>query len=40
MQFLRSNKYVSPELLMTECSVERGFGNTLEDPNAGPEIDW
>ena len=40
MQILSSNKYVSPELLMVECCVEKGFGNTLEDPNVGPEIDW
>ena len=40
MQLFETKMYVSPRLLMVECYVERGFANTLEDPNVNPEIDW
>lgn len=34
-------KYLSPEILVYELSVESAFlNNSLQDPNENPDIDW
>lgn len=40
MRSSETKKYITPQLLMVECHVDRGFANTLEDPSVNPEIDW
>jgi hypothetical protein len=40
MLFLELERYAAPKIVIVECSVERGFGNSLEDPTVDPEIDW
>ncbi len=33
-------KYLAPEVQMFVISIEKGFVNSIEDPNEKPEIDW
>lgn len=33
-------EYETPELYLIEFEVEKGFANSLEDPNENEEMDW
>lgn len=33
-------EYLSPEIDIVEVYVERGFDNSMEDPNINDEIEW
>lgn len=40
MQKIEYPCYSAPEVEVIDVAVERGFINSMEDPEENPEIDW
>ncbi len=37
---MEKQSYTAPEIEVLDITVERGFANTLENPEIGPEQGW